>query len=119
MLILDIMRRNKTQDWVETMSKVLANLLALVERAVPSVFAALLLYVETATSRKEILPVHTRVLTAVLDLYAEFLEEGMSPTFDELGKRPVFGTTSFKDGANARSKDSDLYRFATLMVSGA
>ena len=99
-LILDILKKNATPKWIDTMSKVLSNMLALVERTIPSIFAALLLYVETAVAQREILAPHTRVLTAVLDVYARFLDSGMQPTFDELVKRPAFGTLSFKDGPN-------------------
>ncbi|CAE8585434.1 unnamed protein product, partial [Polarella glacialis] len=116
-LFLDILRRRRREEWVRTISYVLAQLLGVSDRMtgkekeraamglgkkkqeertkteilaehVPSPFSALLMYVDAATATGVLRPVHAKVLTHVVDIYSLLLEEGWQPTFAELEKRP-------------------------------
>ncbi|CAE7235044.1 RYR1 [Symbiodinium pilosum] len=58
-----------------------------------------------------------RVLTPVVSVYADFLEAGWTPTYEEMEVRPKYGATSLRDATNAGAKNSDLCRFALLLVN--
>ncbi|CAE7450627.1 RYR1, partial [Symbiodinium necroappetens] len=118
-LLLDMMRSRLEPHWVSTMSKVLAAIINRKPESVKSPFESLIMYLELAMKRRSPDSLDYRVLTPLVSVYADFLEAGWSPTYEEMEVRPKYGATRLRDPQNAGAKNSDLCLFALLLVNSS
>ena len=118
-ILLDMMKCRLEPQWVNTMAKVLAAIINRKPESIRSPFESLLIYLDLAMSKRLIDSVDYRVLTPVVSVYADLLEAGWTPTYAEMENRPKPGVPSLRDPQNAGAKNSDLCRFALLLVNSS
>ncbi|CAE7451856.1 RYR1 [Symbiodinium natans] len=114
-----MMRSRLEPQWVSTMSKVLAAIINRKPESIKSPFQSLLMYLELAMKRRAPDSLDYRVLTPLVSVYADFLEAGWTPTYEEMEVRPKYGATRLRDPQNEGAKTSDLYLFALLLVNSS